>query len=128
MTLTTLNLGGSDHTSTHEEIRACLERNVLARRLLRRVGVSEATKKALNELDKGATTLDLSGQGLGPDDILALAKSLKANTSLATLKVHGNHFGPDGIAALGEALKGVGGQPETGNSDIPLQQFPGWRH
>uniref|UniRef100_A0A7S4BRV7 CHAT domain-containing protein n=1 Tax=Chrysotila carterae TaxID=13221 RepID=A0A7S4BRV7_CHRCT len=70
-----------------------------------RAGVREATKKALDELRGGATTLDLSDKGVGPDDVAVLAEALKVNKSLKSLDLAYNKLGADAMAALWEALK-----------------------
>jgi hypothetical protein len=49
--------------------------------------------------------LDLSSNGLGPNECVTIAGALRVNRSLTTLVLQGNKLGPQGGVALAEALK-----------------------
>jgi len=68
-----------------------------------------ATQEALQSMERKAIRIDLSGQGLGDEDAIALAGALQSNnTNLLELDLSNNAIGDEGANALGNALKANG--------------------
>ena len=65
---------------------------------------SHPTLKSLCGLDPDATEADFSNQGLGPDDAILIAHSIKFNSVMISLNLANNNLGPHGAKALAGVL------------------------
>ena len=67
--------------------------------------ISEGLLQRIRENDPTLTSLNLSYNQIGPEEVQALANALQNNTALTSLNLGYNHIGNEGAQALATALQ-----------------------